>query len=70
MIYKWYEIWVDESTQIPYVLFLLPDDSGAMLVIDPKQSNQIINKLPDYNAAVLWLTEDEYTRVNGRMKIE
>lgn len=72
MIQEWYEVWVDESTKIPYVLFLCPDpnSSGRMLIIDPKENNQVIQNLPDYNTAVLWLTEDEYTRVEGRMEIE
>ena len=72
MIQEGYEVWVDESTKIPYVLFLCPDPSnpGGMLIIDPKENNRIIQKLPDYNTAMLWLTEDEYTRVDGRMEIE
>ncbi|MBN3897318.1 MAG: hypothetical protein ACYT04_60480 [Nostoc sp.] len=72
MIQEWYEVWVDESIKIPYVLFLCPDPSNpeGMLIIDPKQNNQVIQRLPDYNTAVSWLTEDEYTRVDGRMEIE
>jgi hypothetical protein len=45
MIQAWYEVWVDESTTIPYVLFLCPDPShlGGMLIIDgaPAKSNKI-----------------------------
>lgn len=72
MIEKWYEVWVDESTKVPYILFVCPDpnNSGGILIIDPKQNNQVTQKLLDYNTAVLWLTEDEYTRVEGRMEIE
>ncbi|MBD1216583.1 MAG: hypothetical protein H9536_04435 [Aphanizomenon flos-aquae Clear-A1] len=72
MIQAWYEVWVDESTTIPYVLFLCPDPSypGGMLIIDPKQENKVIQRLSDYDEAVFWLTEDEYTRVDGRMEID
>jgi hypothetical protein len=72
MIQAWYEVWVDESTTIPYVLFLCPDPShlGGMLIIDPKKKNKVIQRLSDYNAAVFWLAEDEYTRVDGRMEID
>ena len=72
MIEKWYEVWVDESTQIPYVLFLCPDpdNPGGMLIIDPKEGDRVINKLPDYDRSTLWLTEDEYTRVEGRMECD
>ena len=70
MIHKWYEVWVDESTTIPYILFLCPDpdNPGGMLIIDPKESNPVINKFSDYDTAALWLNEDEYTMVDGRME--
>ncbi len=72
MIQTWYEVWVDESTTIPYVLFICPDPScsGGILVIDPKQDNKVIQRLSDYDKAVFWLTEDEYTRVDGRMAVD
>jgi hypothetical protein len=40
------------------------------LVIDPKQDNKVIQRLGDYDKAVFWLTEDEYTRVDGRMAVD
>lgn len=71
MIQKWYEIWVDESTEIPYVLFVYPDKDNfnRMIILDPKES-KIIENLPNYEMAKDWLCEDEYTLVNGRMKID
>ena len=70
MIEHWYEVWVDESTEVPYVLFLAPNsvDSSEILIIDPQEKNPIIKKMPDYETAKLWLLEDEYTLVNGRME--
>jgi hypothetical protein len=70
MIYDWYEIWVDESTEIPYVLFLRPnqDNPKEILIIDPKENNKAIKKMPNYESAKLWLQEDEYTLVEGRME--
>jgi hypothetical protein len=41
-----------------------------MLIIDPKKENKVIQRLSDYNTAVFWLAEDEYTRVDGRMEID
>lgn len=71
MIQKWYEIWVDESTEIPYVLFVYPDNGNfnRIIILDPKES-KIIENLPNYEMAKDWLCEDEYTLVNGRMKID
>lgn len=71
MIQKWYEIWVDESTEIPYLLFVCPDknDFNEIIIIDPK-NNKIIQHMPNYETAKDWLCEDEYTLVDGRMKID
>ena len=43
MIQEWYEVWVDESTKILYVLFLCPDPSnpGGMLIIDQKKTIEL-----------------------------
>jgi hypothetical protein len=70
MIQDWYEVWVDESIEIPYVLFLRPnqDNSQEILIIDPKENNKAIKKMPNYESAKLWLQEDEYTLVEGRME--
>lgn len=70
MIQNWYEIWVDESTEIPYVLFVCPNatDTNEILIIDPKENK--IENMPNYEMAKQWLCEDEYTLVNGRMTID
>jgi hypothetical protein len=72
MINDWYEVWVDESTDIPYVLFLCPskDNPTEFLIIDPKENDRVVQTLPDYETARLWLREDEYILVRGRMKID
>lgn len=61
-IQHWYEVWVDESTTIPYVLFVCPNksDPKEILIIDPKENNQLVMKMTDYETAKLWLLEDEY----------
>ena len=71
MIQKWYEIWVDESTKIPYVLFVYPDENNfnRIIILDPKE-DKIIEQMPSYKMAKDWLCEDEYTLVNGRMNVD
>lgn len=71
MIQNWYEIWVDESPEIPYVLFVCPDKNefNKIIIIDPKE-DKIIKNMPNYETAKDWLYEDEYTLVNGRMEVD
>ncbi len=68
----WYEIWVDESPEFPYILLLCPNknDSKELLIIDPQEKNSIIQRMADYESAKLWLNEDEYTLVDGRMTLD
>ena len=63
---NWYEVWVDDGLPQPYVLIVLPKEGGAVIVFDPKESKPV-HEAPDYERARLWLLEDEYTRVEGRM---
>lgn len=72
MIQNWYEIWVDESLEIPYILLVCPSktNSSEISIIDPKENNKVIENMPNYEMATQWLCEDEYTLVDGRMKID
>jgi hypothetical protein len=72
MINKWYEVWSDETHDIPYLLFLTQcnEEVEGCQVIDPKSNNQVVKKFPDYNSAKLWLLEDEFTLIDGRMELE
>jgi hypothetical protein len=65
----WYEVWVDESTDVPYALFVFPDTAriGGIVIIDPKEGDKVVYVASTYEEAKLWLLEDEYTRVEGRM---
>lgn len=61
------ELWVDPTASPPYVLILLGDNSGFFCVYDPSQSYQLVFKSDTYEDAKLWLLEDEYERVEGRL---
>lgn len=69
MSYDWYETWVDESPPVPYVLFVFPDAdrAGGVVVVDPKEGDKVVHKAPDYESAKMWLLEDEFTQIEGRM---
>ncbi len=64
---KWYEVWSDESFDEPYLLVLGKTVRGEIVVIDPKEHNKVVFRSNDYDEAKLWLLEDEYTLVDGRM---
>jgi hypothetical protein len=59
------EVWVDPS--IPYCLLLLSDQAGHWYVQDPAEQYKVIFASPEYEEARLWLLEDEYEFVEGRL---
>ncbi len=61
------ELWIDPTASPPYVLILLSDSSGKSCVYDPNQNYQLVFKSDTYEEAKLWLLEDEYERVEGRL---
>ena len=67
----WYEVWADDGFEVPYLLVLQPNpaDPNEFVIIDPKEDNQIVHRFETYDEDVLWLLEDEFTRVDGRMTI-
>lgn len=72
MIQSWYEIWANETYDIPYILLLCPSENTdeGFLIIDPQGKNAVIQKMADYESAMFWLCEDEYTLVDGRMILD
>lgn len=69
MNYDWYETCVDESPAVPYVLFVFPDPDcrDGVLIVDPKEADQVVFRACNYETARMWLLEDEFTRIEGRM---
>ena len=67
----WCEIWIDDSPEFPYILLLCPskEKENQYLIIDPKEDYKVIRNDSSYDEATLWLLEDEYTLVNGRMDL-
>jgi len=64
---QWYEVWSDESFDEPYLLILSKAGHGEIVIIDPRENSKIVFRSDDYHEAKLWLLEDEYTLVDGRM---
>ena len=69
MTYDWYEVWTSDASDIPYVLLLLyvPGRPDCRVIVDPKEGDKVIFTAPTYDEAKLWLLEDEFTPVDGRI---
>ena len=61
------ETWVDPTASPPYVLMLLLDATGCWQVVDPAQGYQALYSTSSYDEAKLWVLEDEYEAVRGRL---
>jgi hypothetical protein len=61
------EVWVDPMQSPPYVLLLLGNLNQGCFIFDPSEHYGLIKTFQDYEAAQLWLLEDEYEPVEGRL---
>jgi hypothetical protein len=61
------EVWIDLLLSPPYVLLLLGDSTGSCSVYDPAESYKIVFSSATYDEAQIWLLEDEYEPVEGRL---
>ena len=62
----WYEVWVDESPGLPYLLILHATRTGFR-ILDPQEGCRVVLETSDLDKARTFLMEDEYTLVDGRM---
>lgn len=66
---RWYELWADEGLSPPYVLVVEPTGTGFR-VTDPAEKGHLVFEALTYDDVKLWLLEDEYVRVSGRMELD
>lgn len=64
------EVWVDPTASPPYVLILVGNSCGSSCIYDPNQNYQLVFNSDTYEEAKLWLLEDEYEQVQGRLLAE
>ena len=66
---KWnfIEAWVDPLQFPPYILLLLSDESGSCCILDPSKGYAEIKSSQNYHEAQLWLLEDEYEPLEGKL---
>jgi hypothetical protein len=61
------EIWADTLISPPYILMLVKEKSGKFCIHNPAQNYKVIFYSDNYEAAKMWLLEDEYERLNSRI---
>jgi hypothetical protein len=61
------EIWADTLISPPYILMLVKENSGKFCIHNPAQNYKVIFSSDNYEAAKMWLLEDEYERLNSRI---
>ncbi|MFM7713641.1 MAG: hypothetical protein ACKO7A_13310 [Microcystis sp.] len=61
------EAWVDSIQSPPYVLLLLGDKVKGCYIFDPAEHYRLVKAFQNYEEAQLWLLEDEYEPIEGRL---
>lgn len=61
------EVWIDPMQSPPYILLLLGDKAGNCHVFDPAENYGLVKMFQSYEEAQLWLLEDEYEPLEGRL---
>ena len=61
------EVWVDSMQSPPYLLLVLGDESGRCNILDPADRYKLVKNYDTYDQAQLWLLEDEYEPLEGRL---
>jgi len=71
---RWFEVWFSEGDNgMPSWLLLVTPDSknpGQVMVIDPQENYKVVYQDHNYEDTRLWLLEDEFSRVEGRMIVD
>jgi hypothetical protein len=67
---KWFEVWYLQGVDVtPSCLLIVtpdPESRSRMLVLDPYQKGKVVYAGKNYEDAMFWLREDDFTMVVGR----
>lgn len=63
---NWFEVWADPGQTPPYVL-VVQSDGAAIHVFDPQEGRKKVFTASDYQEVFMWLREDEFELVTGRI---
>ncbi|MEH2197720.1 hypothetical protein [Nostoc sp.] len=65
--WEFMEVWIDRSHSPPYILLLLCDSEDNCQIYDPAQGYKVVFSSNNYDEANLYLLEDEFESVQGRV---
>jgi hypothetical protein len=60
------KVWIDPMQSQPYMLLLMGDKAESCSIFDPAEG-WLIKGCGDYEEARLWLLEDQYEPIEGRL---
>lgn len=67
---RWFEVWFDQGEDLlpNWLLVVIPDQAnpGLVMIYDPFEK-RIIHSGQNYEDTRIWLAEDEFELVGGRM---
>ncbi|NJL88507.1 MAG: hypothetical protein HC916_00945 [Coleofasciculaceae cyanobacterium SM2_1_6] len=64
--WQFIEMWVDPTSDLPYVLMLVGDVDGSYKIYDPTEGYKIVYSEQDYEKVKDFLLEDEYVQIGNR----
>ena len=64
------EVWIDPMQSPPYLLMLMGDRTGVCHICDPVEKYRVVLTSKSYEEAQLWLLEDEFEPIRGRLSVE
>ena len=67
---RWIELWVDSGSPRFYVLKLVARADGKFEVTDPQKSDKTVDVFDTYEDADIFMTDEEYRLVDGRMSLD
>ena len=64
--WQFIEMWIDPTSDLPYVLMVVGDIDGTYRIYDPTEGYKIIYFEQEYEKIKDFLLEDEYVQIGGR----
>lgn len=64
--WQFIEMWVDPTSDLPYVLMLVGNADGSYTLYDPTERYQVVYSAWEYEKVKDFLLEDEYVQIRGR----
>lgn len=64
------EVWAETASGGLNLYVLRELDTGVFEVLDPHNGNRLVERFTSFDDAEVWLTDDEYVPVDGRIEMD